>query len=59
MFETRESRTEKAFEDFCRMPDVAAAMTILGDKLPFALVKSAFMEGAKYATDRCKAAGHN
>lgn len=50
--------TEKAFEEFCRVPLINEAISRASNQLPLAVIRVAFMEGAKYATNRCRAAGH-
>ena len=52
------SPSEKAFLDWCRQPDIDAALRQAG-KVSLPLVLAAFMAGALHATERCQAAGHN
>ena len=59
-----ENLTEKAFEEFFRKPIIqeANARSMLQQlqqgELQRALIRCAFMEGARYATSRCAAEGH-
>lgn len=51
--------TEKAFDAFCADPLVIEAVSKSGNVgACVALIRYAFMAGAKYAVDRCKAQGH-
>lgn len=56
MADIQVSQTDAAYEVFLRVPIVQASLHMLGDreKLVVGLLKVAFMNGAKYATDRCE-----
>lgn len=53
---------EMAFEKFCQDAVIAAALAVLpsGQRgMVLALAKNAFVDGAKYATERCESDGHD
>lgn len=57
MSATESTPSDKAFQEFCRDPKVAAALK-QARSLPIAIVYAAFMAGAQHAVARCEAAGH-
>lgn len=50
--------TDLAFDDFCRDPAIVQAISLESSRTTLAALRFAFMAGAKYAIDRCKAEGH-
>ena len=55
------SEIEKAFNNYASHPLIIQAIERSAEstELLRALIRTAFMEGAKYATDRCEAEGHH
>lgn len=51
---------KEVFARFVAEPEISAAIARLGphNELAMTLVLTSFVEGAKYAASRCKAAGH-